>query len=124
VLAIKQDVKQLNAKVVECCMEKPFPPIIAKRGLRAEEIDWFLPHMSSEFFRRPMTDCLARIGFSIPPERWFTNLATRGNTGAASIYLMIDELFRSGRLRPGQRLLGFVPESGRFSSAYLHLTVV
>jgi len=25
---------------------------------------------------------------------------------------------------PGQRLLGYVPESGRFSSAFLHMTVV
>jgi 3-oxoacyl-[acyl-carrier-protein] synthase III len=65
-----------------------------------------------------------RIGLPIPPERWFTNLATRGNTGSASMYLMLDELVRSGRLRRGERVLCFVPESGRFTSAFLHLTVV
>ena len=37
---------------------------------------------------------------------------------------MLEELFHSGRLEPGQRLLGYVPESGRFSSAFLQMTVV
>ncbi len=116
--------KLLNAKVVEYCLEKPLAAIMAKRGLSAGQIDWFLPHMSSEYFRPLIASGLARIGLAIPPERWFTNLATRGNTGSASIYLMIDELLRSGRLQPGQRLLCFVPESGRFTSAFIHLTVI
>ncbi len=55
-------------------------------------------------------------GVDIPQERWFTNLATKGNTGAASIYIINDELRRSGRLRTGQRLLCYVPESGRFAT--------
>jgi 3-oxoacyl-[acyl-carrier-protein] synthase-3 len=40
------------------------------------------------------------------------------------MYVMLDELVRSGRLRRGERILCFVPESGRFTSAFLHLTVV
>jgi 3-oxoacyl-[acyl-carrier-protein] synthase III len=36
----------------------------------------------------------------------------------------LDELFNAGSLRSGQRLLCYVPESGRFSSAFMHLTVV
>jgi 3-oxoacyl-[acyl-carrier-protein] synthase-3 len=124
VLAIKQDVRLLNSNITAECVEKPLAAIAARRGLRAADVDWFLPHMSSEYFREPLARALENIGFGIPQERWFTNLATRGNTGSASIYVMVDELFRSGRLRPGQRILCFVPESGRFSSAYIHLTVV
>jgi 3-oxoacyl-[acyl-carrier-protein] synthase III len=60
----------------------------------------------------------------IPEERWFTNLYTRGNTGCASIYLMLEELFHSGKLEAGQKIFCFVPESGRFTTAYLMLTVV
>jgi len=37
---------------------------------------------------------------------------------------MLDELLRSGQVKPGQRLLCFVPESGRFSSGFIHLTAV
>lgn len=124
VLAIKQDVKLLNKNIVDYCLIKPLGAIVEKRGLRSEQIDWFVPHMSSEFFRQPIADGLKQIGLPIPPERWFTNLATRGNSGAGSFFVMIDELFRSGRLQPGQRILGLVPESGRFTSAYIHLTVV
>ena len=124
ILAVKQDVRLLNAHVVAQCLEKPLARILARRGLRAEEIDWFLPHMSSEYFRAPIAAGLARVGLPIPAGRWFTNLARRGNTGSAAIYVMLDELFRDPRLRPGQRLLCFVPESGRFGSAFMHLTVV
>lgn len=124
ILAVKQDVRLLNTHVVEQCLEKPLARIIARRGLRAEEIDWFLPHMSSEYFRGPIAAGLARIGLPIPAERWFSNLSRRGNTGSAAIYIMLDELIRDPRLRPGQRLLCFVPESGRFGSAFMQLTVV
>ena len=124
ILAIKQDVRLLNTEVVLQCLEKPLARIIGRRGLKAGQIDWFLPHMSSEYFRAPIIAGLGRLGFSIPEDRWFTNLSRYGNTGSASIYVMIDELFRSGRLQAGQRILCFVPESGRFSSAFMHLTVV
>lgn len=124
IFAVKQDVRLLNEQVVPSTLEAPLRRLIARRQLRADEIDWFLPHMSSHYFRDQIADCLRGLGLPIAPERWFTNLATRGNTGAASIYIMIDELLRSGRLSEGERLLCFVPESGRFSSGFMHLTVV
>ncbi|MDR0715963.1 MAG: beta-ketoacyl-ACP synthase III [Azoarcus sp.] len=124
IFAIKQDVKLLDRHVVEATLETPLRAVVARRGLEAEKIDWFLPHMSSYYFRQPIADGLARAGLPVPFARWFTNLETRGNTGSASIYIMIDELRRSGRLAPGNRLLCFVPESGRFSSGFMHLTVV
>ena len=64
------------------------------------------------------------IGFAIPYEKWFTNLAYKGNTGSASIYVILEELFRSGKLKAGEKLLCFIPESGRFSMAYILLTAV
>lgn len=123
VMAIKQDVRLLNEAIVPMMIDRPLPGLIEKRGLRADAIDHFLPHYSSNYFRDPMRAGLARAGLPIPPERWFSNLATKGNTGAASIYIMLDELYRSGRLRAGETILCFVPESGRFSCGYMHLTV-
>lgn len=64
------------------------------------------------------------IGFRIPYEKWFTNLACKGNTGSASIYVIIEELFHSDKLKEGQKILCFIPESGRFSVAYVLLTVI
>jgi len=60
----------------------------------------------------------------IDEERWFSNLNSRGNTGAASIFVMLDEACQSGRFSPGERILLIVPESGRFSFAFAQLTCV
>jgi len=122
VFSLRQDVRLLNEAVVEYTLVKPLERIVAQRRLSAREVDWFLPHMSSEYFRPRVAEGLVRAGLPIPQERWFTNLASTGNTGAAAVYIMLDELVRSGKLRDGQHLLCFVPESGRFSSGFIYLT--
>jgi 3-oxoacyl-[acyl-carrier-protein] synthase-3 len=124
VMAVKQDVKLLNEQVVAYTVEKPLLEIIRKRKLCADAVDYFLPHYSSNFFRDKLYAGMQLAGLDIPQARWFTNLTTKGNTGSASIYIMLDALFRSGTLRAGDRLLCYIPESGRFSTAFMHLTVV
>lgn len=64
------------------------------------------------------------FGDYIPYEKWFVNLTTLGNVGAASAYFMVHELFKSGKLKKGEKLLVLVPESSRFSYMYALLTVV
>ncbi len=92
--------------------------------VKPDDIDWLLCHYSSHFFRSQIIELLEKAGCMIPESKWFTNLYTRGNTGCASIYLMLEELFHSGNLQPGQKIFCFVPESGRFTTAYMMLTVV
>ena len=122
--AIKQDVRLLNDHIVRATVADPLKALIAKRSLRVDQIDWFLPHLSSNFFVQPVQDCLAAVGLPIPRERWFSNLESKGNTGSASPYIMLDELFRSGRIQPGHTLLMFIPESGRFSSGFVFMEAV
>jgi len=98
--------------------------LIAAGRVNPAEIDWLLCHYSSHFFKSKIVELLEKADCMIPEEKWFTNLYTKGNTGCASIYLMLEELFNSGKLLPGQKIFGFVPESGRFTTAYLLLTVV
>jgi len=124
ILSVKQDVKQLNDHVTYYTVEKPLLELIATKGIRADDYDYFLPHYSSKFFRNEVYEKMLAAGFDIPQERWFTNLTTKGNTGAAAIYIIIEELFSSGRLKDGQKLLCYIPESGRFSTAFMQLTVV
>lgn len=84
-----------------------------------------LPHMSSFFFRRKMERVMRE--HSGEPERdvpYWTNLATAGNTGAASIYIMLDEFVRQQTLVAGDRLLLFIPESGQFNFVMISLTAV
>lgn len=121
---IKQDTKLLNREIVNTSVDRTLSRLIAKHGLTPGAVDLFLPHFSSDYFRQELYDRLRDFDFEIPAEKWFTNLYEKGNTGAASIYIMLEELFHSGRLRPGQKILCFIPESGRFSVCYMHLTVV
>lgn len=121
---VKQDVKLLNREIVHTIVNRALPRVVAKYGISPDEIDWFLPHYSSDYFRQSLHDRMGEVGFSIPQERWFSNLATKGNTGSASIYIMLEELFHSGRLKRGDRILCMIPESGRFSVAYMLLSAV
>ncbi|MBA1145574.1 beta-ketoacyl-ACP synthase III [Ectothiorhodospiraceae bacterium WFHF3C12] len=122
--AVKQDVRLLNEHIVEYTVERMLPYVRARHPLHPADVDWFLPHYSSRYFRDRLAAGLRRADFEIPQERWFTNLPWVGNVGSASIYLMLEELQRSGRLQPGQTVLCHVPESGRFSSAFMQLTAV
>jgi 3-oxoacyl-[acyl-carrier-protein] synthase-3 len=123
IFSLRQDVKLLGKNIVN--QGGYFIADIAKRrNLNPEEIDYFLPHISSEYFRSQVDEDLKRYGFPIPQEKWYTNLVRLGNVGAASIYFMIEELFHSGKLEKGQKLLLMIPESARFSYVYALMTVV
>jgi 3-oxoacyl-[acyl-carrier-protein] synthase-3 len=82
-------------------------------------IDYFLCHYSSQRFAGVVRELLDKAGLSIPDERWYNNLQTRGNTGAASIFVMLDDFLREHEVKPGERIFCFVPESGRFTVGYL-----
>ena len=89
-----------------------------------DTVDWFLCHFSAHSLREEMVRLATKAGCMIPEERWFTNLYDKGNVGAAALFLMIDDLMRSGRLETGQRILCAVPESGQCIMAFAGLTVV
>jgi len=123
VFAFKQDVRLLGENIMRLG-GKFFAETLDKRGLTPDDIDYFLPHISSEFFRSKLHNELALLGKEITEEKWFTNLSRVGNVGAASIYLMLEELLYSGRLKKGEKIFLCVPESARFQYAYALLTVV
>ncbi len=124
IFTVKQDVRLLNDSVRRATLRDPLAQLVQKRKLRADDFDWFLPHLSSQFFVQSMIEGLADAGLPIPRERWFSNLASKGNTGSAAPFIMLDELFHSGRIEPGHTLLMFIPESGRFSSGFVCMEAV
>jgi 3-oxoacyl-[acyl-carrier-protein] synthase-3 len=123
IFSIKQDIALLSDNIVKLGGKK-IKEIFEKRGLETTDVDYFMPHISSEFFKPKIFELMEIYGKGVPYERWFINLSTMGNVGAASSYLMVHELFKSGKLKKGERLLLLVPESGRFSYMYAMLTVV
>ncbi len=124
IFSLKQDVKLLNEKIIEYTVIKPLQELVASGKVDPDTIDHYLPHYSSEFFRDKVYDGMKQAGCDIPQDKWFSNLASKGNTGSASIYIMLEELFHSGKLKSGEKLLCYIPESGRFSTAFIHLSVV
>jgi 3-oxoacyl-[acyl-carrier-protein] synthase-3 len=122
ILSIKQDVKLLSEYIVPLGGIK-LKELFETKGMKPEDIAYFLPHMSSNFFKSKIYERLEYNGIGIPYEKWFVNLSTVGNVGAASVYMMVDELFHSGKLKKGDKILLLVPESSRFSYMYGLLTV-
>lgn len=123
IFSVKQDITLLSDNIVHLGGKK-IKEIMDRRGLTSDDVDYFLPHISSDFFKTKIYDLVEYYGGGIPYEKWFINLYTVGNVGAASVYLMINELFHSGRLKKGEHILLLVPESARFSYMYAMLTVV
>jgi 3-oxoacyl-[acyl-carrier-protein] synthase-3 len=120
--SLKQDVKLLDEYIL---IKGTQSAAIAmkKNNVSSDEIDFFLPHVSSHYFVDGLNKSMIENGIGVPKEKWFLNLATVGNVGAGSIYLAVEELMSSGKLKKGDKIFLSVPESGRFSYAYAYLTV-
>ncbi|MBL7703692.1 MAG: beta-ketoacyl-ACP synthase III [Ferruginibacter sp.] len=123
IMSIKQDVKLLSKNIV-LYGGYGVSASLAKHGVKSSEIDYFLPHMSSNFFKDKIYQQLLANETGIMYDKWFVNLDRVGNVGAASVYFMVNELFHSGKLKVGDKIYLLVPESSRFSYMYSLLTVV
>lgn len=119
---LRQDIRMLD-DVVRCAVDGALD-LVRQGRMNPASIDWVVAHYSSHLFREQSHERAARGGLNIALDRWFTNLYTKGNIGAASIFVQLEELFYSGRLTPGERIFCLVPESGRFTFAYMMLKVV
>lgn len=118
---LKQDM-QLVDNIVKIGIQRFFE-LIDEGKFKPADIDWLVCHYSSHHFKPQIVDLLQKGGVEIEAEKWFTNLYTVGNVGSASIFVMLDELLKSGKLKAGQKIMCMVPESGRFVTGYMMLTV-
>jgi len=123
VWSLKQDVRQLNkyavsyfAKAVESSLEET--------NTFCEDITYFIPHISSMYFYDRLDTEFQNKGIDLPTSKWFTNLTTVGNMGSASPFIALEEFIRTQNPQKGEKILLFVPESGRFSCGTALLTVM
>lgn len=119
---LRQDVDALHRMLPVWLGE--FMRLVDEGLVAPERTDWFLCHFSAHSLREEMAALARRAGCMVPEDRWFTNIYEKGNVGSASIYLLIDDLLRSGGLKAGQRVVCAVPESGRCVIAHAGMTVV
>jgi 3-oxoacyl-[acyl-carrier-protein] synthase-3 len=119
---LRQDIRLLP-RLFELGIHE-YVELIRKERIVPREISHLLCHYSSAKFAPVVDDLMQKSGFGIPRERWYSNLARRGNMGAVSIFAMLDDFMRERRPAPGERILCFVPESARFTVSFFQLTVV
>jgi 3-oxoacyl-[acyl-carrier-protein] synthase III len=121
-LMLTQNVRIL-AKYMEPLSREAVEGALCAHGETLDCYSVVLPHMSSYYFEPAVKRIMAELspGRDVP---YWTNLRTAGNTGAASIYIMLDEYLRTRPVVPGDRILLFVPESGQFNYVLVSLTVV
>lgn len=101
-----------------------FLEVLDKHRLSPRDIRYFLPHYSARSLGERMKTLLTRCAAMIPEERWRNHQQDVGNVGSASIFLLIDRLLREEKLVRGDRILCFVPESGRCLASFMCLTAV
>ena len=98
VFAVKQDVKILDEFILPKGVES-MSDAMAKHNITADQVDYFLPHVSSNFFVEGLKNGLNEKGIVLTDEKWFMNLLKVGNVGSASIYIALEELMYSGKLK-------------------------
>ena len=80
---------------VECAQT-----ILSRHGMTAADIDLFIPHQAN---LRIIEAAAKRVG--LPMEKVFVNVDRYGNTGAASVYVALEEAVAAGRVKRGDTLL-------------------
>jgi len=121
-MSLRQDVKNVKKVIALLCAD--FCRLVDSGRIELEAIDHFLVHYGSLCARGEALERLASAGKAVPEEKWFTNLGTRGNTGNAAIYLMLEQLLNEHMLSPGETIVCLVPDSGRYTTAFMQLSVV
>lgn len=118
---LQQDTRLLD-QVIKTGVAHYFD-LIDQGKIDTKQVDWLCCHYSSEVFKEPIKELMRKGGGEIADDKWFSNLSTKGNTGAASIFIILEELMYSGKLKEGDKILCMVPESGRFVTSFMQLTV-
>jgi len=85
--------------------------VLSEAGLSESEVTWVIPHQAN----LRIIDA-AKKRLSIPDERFCCNISRYGNTSAASIPMLLDEMNRAGRFKEGD-ILAVAAFGGGLSSA-------
>jgi 3-oxoacyl-[acyl-carrier-protein] synthase-3 len=74
--------------------------ILARNGFTPDDVSLFIPHQAN---LRIIEAAAKRV--NLPMDRVFVNVDRYGNTGAASVYVALEEAVASGRLKRGDLVL-------------------
>jgi 3-oxoacyl-[acyl-carrier-protein] synthase-3 len=74
--------------------------MLKRHHLTPDDVTLFIPHQAN---RRIIEAAAKRVG--LPMERVFVNVDRYGNTGAASVYVALEEAVTAGRIKAGDLVL-------------------
>lgn len=121
-MVLRQDFSMLD-KMIQTWIAH-YLDLIDKNYIAPDTITYFCSHFSAHSLKLQAQRLLKKTGAHIPEEKWFTNLYKNGNTGTASIFIILEELFYSGRLKKDDTIFCHVPESGRCLNGFMMLKVI
>ncbi len=90
------EVFKVAVRMFEECAQK----ILERNGFKAGDIDVFVPHQAN---LRIIEAAVKRL--KLPMDRVVVNVDRYGNTGAASVYVALEEAWAGQRLKPGDLVL-------------------
>jgi len=90
------EVFKVAVRMFEECAQR----ILERNGLKATDLDLFVPHQAN---LRIIEAAVKRLG--VPKDRVVVNVDRYGNTGAASVYVALEEAWATKRVRPGDLVL-------------------
>jgi 3-oxoacyl-[acyl-carrier-protein] synthase-3 len=71
--------------------------VCAQARVRLDQVDWFIAHQANQ----RINDAV-RTRLGVPANKVPSNIERYGNTSAATIPILLDEMRQDGRLREGQ----------------------
>lgn len=71
--------------------------LCAKHDVALDDVDWFVAHQANDRINNAV-----RQQLKLPVEKVPSNIANYGNTSAATIGILLDEMRRDGRVKEGQ----------------------
>jgi|SRR5579859_478706 len=83
----KHAVTKLPKSVMRCCH---------RAGVKLEDVDLFVAHQANQRINEAVREALG-----VAPEKVPTNIARVGNTSAATIPILYDEIVRAGQVKEG-----------------------
>jgi 3-oxoacyl-[acyl-carrier-protein] synthase-3 len=90
------EVFKVAVRMFEDCAKR----ILDRNGFTVEDLDVFVPHQAN---LRIIEAAVKRL--HLPMERVIVNVDRYGNTGAASVYVALEEALANGRIRRGDLVL-------------------
>lgn len=100
---VDERIPSMRGRELFKCAVQRLPDVVrelcAKLAVPIDAIDWFVAHQANDRINAAVVQALG-----VSPEKAPSNIANFGNTSDATIPILMDELLRDGRVKPGDLL--------------------